>query len=52
MKPYKACAPSTTINRIRKKLDEVGIFLQEASYSNDDCLFTSRVNMSGIFFVS
>lgn len=49
MKPYKACAPSTTINRIRKKLDEVGIFLQEASYSNDDCLFTSRVNMSGIF---
>lgn len=49
MKPYKASAPSVTINKIRKNLDEVGIFLQEASYSNDDCLFTSRVNMSGIF---
>ena len=49
MKPYKACSPATTINRIRKSLDEVGIFLQEASYSNCDCLFTSRVHMSGKF---
>lgn len=27
----------------------MGIFLQEASYSNNNCLFTSRVTMSGCF---
>lgn len=49
MKPYKACHPTTTINKIRKSLEEVGIFLQEASYSNNNCLFASRVIMSGNF---
>jgi len=49
MKQYKARQPSETINIIRKNLDEVGIFLQEASYSNNNCLFTTRVSMSGRF---
>lgn len=49
MKPYKACDPRVTINKIRRSLEEVGIFLQEASYSNNDCLFASRVIMSGKF---
>lgn len=49
MKPYKACLPTATINKIRKNLDEVGIFLQESSYKSNDSLFAARLTMSGKF---
>lgn len=47
MKPYKACPPSVTINKIRRNLEHLTIFLKETSYSNNDCLYTSRVLIAG-----
>lgn len=47
MKPYKACPPSETIEKIRNSLNEVGIFLQESTFRCNDNFFTTRVSIGG-----
>lgn len=46
MKPYKALSPYETINSIRDLLSQVGVFLKEATFSQEGQFYTTRINIS------